>query len=60
MLINADIQIMTHTHKNTQHPYLHSIEMVDYLVDHQLLVMVQPLIQSGSLKDMIYKVYTLL
>ena len=40
-----------------QHPYLHPIEVVDYLVDHQLLVMVQPLVHSGSLKDMIYKVH---
>ena len=39
-----------------QHPYLHPIEELDYLVDHQLLVMVQPFIHSGSLKDMIYKV----
>ena len=28
---------------------------MEYLVDHQLLMMVQPLIHSGSLKDMIYK-----
>ena len=39
-----------------QYPYLHPIEHLEYLVDHQLLVMVQPLIHSGSLKDMIYKV----
>ena len=39
-----------------QHPYLHPIEQVEFLVDHQLLVMVQPFVPSGSLKDLIYKV----
>ena len=39
-----------------QHPYLHTIERVEYLASHELLVIVQPLMPLGSLKDMIYKV----
>ena len=48
-----------------QHPYLHPIEHVEVYVhkDEQLkethlLLMVQPFVHSGSLKDMIYKVNT--
>lgn len=40
-----------------KHPYIHPTETIVYLVSHELLVMVQPLMPSGSLKDMIYKVY---
>ena len=42
-----------------QHPFIHPIERIDYLVDHRLLVMVQPQRNDGSLKDMIYNVRTL-
>ena len=41
-----------------QHPFLHPVEMIEYLVDHQRLLIVQPRRFNGSLKDLIYKVAT--
>ena len=43
-----------------QHPFIHPIERVEYLTNHQQLLMVQPQRFDGSLKDMIYRVVPLI
>jgi PX domain-containing protein kinase-like protein len=38
-----------------KHPFLHSLEYVDYLPEHSSVVMVMTFFPQGSLKDIIYK-----
>ncbi|CAI8020282.1 Slowpoke-binding protein [Geodia barretti] len=38
-----------------KHPFLHSLEHVDYLPEHSSVVMVMTFFPQGSLKDLIYK-----
>ena len=41
---------------SVQHPYLHKILKIDYRYETKQIIIVQPYMASGSLKDMIYKV----
>ena len=46
----------SHCHAHLQHPYLHPFERMDFDYDTRQVVIVQPYIQTGSLKDAIYGV----
>ena len=43
--------LVTDLNSTFQHPFIHPVERIDYLVDHRLLVMVQSQRNDGSLKD---------
>jgi PX domain-containing protein kinase-like protein len=38
-----------------QHPYIHRIADVDYIPDRKLVVIIEPFVSRGSLKDLIYQ-----
>ena len=43
--------LVTDLNSTFQHPFIHPVERIDYLVDHRLLMMVQSQRNDGSLKE---------
>jgi len=43
-------------HVLVQHPFVHPIIEVDFMVDKSLVVVISPISARGSLKDFIYRV----